>query len=71
VAIEYSKENELDGIQGYLGRRSKVQSDYGADETPSTFLIGPDGKIIARWIQDEGVLTDIEATLQRVRPLTE
>ncbi len=71
VAIEYSKEREIAGIQGYLGQRSKVQSDYGADETPSAFLIGPDGKIIARWIQDEGVLTDIEATLQRALPLTE
>ena len=71
VAIEYSKEREIAGIQGYLGQRSKVQSDYGADETPSAFLIGPDGKIIARWIQDEGVLTDVEATLQRALPLTE
>ncbi|MHB8956354.1 MAG: peroxiredoxin family protein [Pirellulaceae bacterium] len=68
VAIEYSKEKEFAGIQGYLGQRSKVQSDYGADETPSTFLIGLNGKIIARWIQDGGMLTDIEATLQYVLP---
>lgn len=67
VAIEYSKEKEFAGIQGYLGQRSTVQSDYGADETPSTFLIGPDGKIIATWIQD-ALLTDVEAILHRVLP---
>ena len=70
VAIEYSKEKEFAGIQGYLGQKSKVQTDYGADETPSTFLIGLDGKIIARWIQD-GLLTDIEATLHRALPSPE
>ena len=67
VAFVYAKEKGLAGIQGYLGGESKVQSDYGADETPTTFLIGPDGKIIARWIQD-GLLTDIDGTLHRVLP---
>lgn len=70
VAIEYSKEKGFAGIQGYLGQRSQVQSDYGADKTPTTFLIGLDGKIIARWIQD-GLLPDIEATLHRVLPSPE
>ncbi|MHB0958922.1 MAG: peroxiredoxin family protein [Pirellulaceae bacterium] len=70
VAIEYSEEKEFAGIQGYLGQKSKVQADYGADETPTTFLINPDGKITAEWVQD-GLLTDIEATLHCTLPSPE
>lgn len=67
TAYVYAKQKKLAGIHGYLGRDSQTQSDYGANETPSTFLIDPARKIVARWVQD-GSLTDIDAVLQRVLP---
>jgi peroxiredoxin/protocatechuate 3,4-dioxygenase beta subunit len=39
---------KLSWLQGFAGPDSPVVSAYGATAIPATFLIGPDGKILAR-----------------------
>jgi peroxiredoxin len=46
----YAKENELQWTQGFLGdwSRTSVPASYGVEGIPSIWLIGPDGRVIAR-----------------------
>jgi peroxiredoxin len=46
---EFVKNRELKWIQGFLGEwsQTKVPTRYGIGGIPATFLIGPDGRIIA------------------------
>ncbi len=44
---------KLSWLQGFAGPDSPVVSAYGATAIPATFLIGPDGKILARDHRDE------------------
>jgi peroxiredoxin len=44
---------KLSWLQGFAGPDSPVVSAYGATAIPATFLIGPDGKILARDLRGE------------------
>ena len=46
-AMSYVKSQKLAWHQGHIGEESAVASAYGATAIPATFLIGPDGKIVA------------------------
>jgi thiol-disulfide isomerase/thioredoxin len=46
-AMSYVKAQTLTWRQGHIGGESPVASAYGATAIPATFLIGPDGKILA------------------------
>jgi len=54
---EFALKNEIQWAQGFLGQWSKsaVTPLYGVDGIPSIFLIGPDGKIIARDLREEAI----------------
>lgn len=49
------KAMKLGWPQGLAGPESPVSSDYGATAIPATFLIGPDGKILAKDLRGEAV----------------
>jgi len=48
--LDFAKKNGLRWVQGFLGEseKSPVPDLYGVDGIPAVFLIGPDGKIVAR-----------------------
>jgi peroxiredoxin len=48
--IDFAKKNDIKWIQGFLGewQKSPVPDQYGVEGIPEIFLIGPDGKIMAR-----------------------
>jgi hypothetical protein len=47
---EFVKNRQLKWIQGFLGEwsQTKLPDLYGVSGIPATFLIGPDGRIIAK-----------------------
>jgi peroxiredoxin len=59
------EENDLGWHQGFIGRRSQVQSDYCVSGIPSVFLIGPDGKVAAKDLQDQAIVAELERALGR------
>jgi peroxiredoxin len=48
--VDFAKKNDIHWIQGFLGdwQKSTVPDQYGVEGIPAIFLIGPDGKIVAR-----------------------
>jgi len=63
----YAAKNQLGWIIGFLGDWSKADlpSKYGVEGFPSIFLIGPDGKIIAKDLRGESIKTTVERTLAK------
>lgn len=64
---EYARKNELGWIMGFLGEWSKsdLPNQYGVEGIPSIFLIGPDGKIIAKDLRGENIKATVERTLAK------
>jgi thiol-disulfide isomerase/thioredoxin len=54
---QFAGQHDIKWIQGFLGKwsDSKVTPLYGVEGIPSIFLIGPDGKIIARELRGEAI----------------
>jgi peroxiredoxin/protocatechuate 3,4-dioxygenase beta subunit len=55
---------ELSWPQGIAGPDSPVVAAYGATAIPATFLIGPDGKIIARDLRGQQTRSAVAAALK-------
>jgi len=55
---------KLSWLQGFAGPESPVVSAYGATAIPATFLIGPDGKILARDLRGEKTKTAVAVALK-------
>jgi thiol-disulfide isomerase/thioredoxin/uncharacterized GH25 family protein len=55
--IEFARKEDLKWTQGFLGKwsESKVTPLYGVEGIPAIFLIGPDGKIIARDLRGDAI----------------
>ena len=55
--IDFAKKNAIQWIQGFLGewQKSPVPDLYGVEGIPAIFLIGPDGKIVARDLRGPGI----------------
>jgi hypothetical protein len=64
---EYAAKNQLGWIMGFLGDWSKTDlpAKYGVEGIPSIFLIGPDGKIIARDLRGETIKTTVASNLAK------
>ncbi len=61
----HARENGLDWTQAFAGNlRAPVASAYLVRSIPSTFLIGPDGRILARNLRGEALEQAIRAALQ-------
>jgi RNA polymerase sigma factor (sigma-70 family) len=65
VVRSFVKSQKLSWLQGYLGPDSKVADAYGATAIPATFLIGPDGRILARDLRGSETRKAIEKALGR------
>jgi thiol-disulfide isomerase/thioredoxin len=55
---------KLSWRQGFVGPDSPVVSAYGATAIPATFLIGPDGNILARDLRGEKTKTALAEALK-------
>jgi thiol-disulfide isomerase/thioredoxin/uncharacterized GH25 family protein len=55
--MDFARKNDIKWAQGFLGKwaDSKVTPLYGVDGIPAIFLIGPDGKIVARDLRGEAI----------------
>ena len=53
----YVEKNGLRWTQGFLGdwAKTKIPEDYGVSGIPAIWLIGPDGKIIAKDLRGKGI----------------
>jgi peroxiredoxin len=53
----YVEKNGLRWTQGFLGdwAKSKVPEDYGVSGIPAIWLIGPDGRIVAKDLRGKGI----------------
>ena len=48
-------DKKMDWTQAVVGRESPVSKDYGVRGIPSIFLIGPDGKIVAKDLRGDAI----------------
>lgn len=64
---DYAKGNQLAWPQAYLGDawKGEVTTSYAIRSIPSIWLIGPDGKIVAKDLRGEGIGTAVAAALAR------
>jgi thiol-disulfide isomerase/thioredoxin len=62
---KFAGQNDIKWIQGFLGKWSdaKVTTLYGVEGIPSIFLLGPDGKIIARDLRGTAIKETVEKAL--------
>jgi hypothetical protein len=62
---KFAGQNDIKWIQGFLGKWSdaKVTTLYGVEGIPSIFLLGPDGKIIARDLRGAAIKETVEKAL--------
>jgi len=63
-AMSYVKSQKLAWHQGHIGEESAVASAYDATAIPATFLIGPDGKILATNLRGAKIRTAVAEALQ-------
>ena len=64
--IAYAKEKGTGWIDGFLGDwgKDEVTKKYGVRGIPSIWLIGPDGKVIAKGLRGEGILEAVRTVLE-------
>ena len=64
--IAYAKEKGTQWIDGFLGDwdKDEVTKKYGVRGIPSIWLIGPDGKVVARGLRGEGIMESVRAALE-------
>ncbi len=63
TASKYIQQNPMAWTQAHIGDSGDVQSDYGIQSIPATFLIGPDGKVIAKDLRGDDLINAIDETL--------
>ena len=65
---EYVKQNGMSWLQGFLGDWNAAQqwmAPYGVQNVPAIFLIGPDGKLIAKGLRGEQILSTVQNELAK------
>lgn len=62
---KFVKDKGIGWLQGFLGdwEKDEVSKLYGVTGIPATFLVGPDGKVVARGLRGEALLPGIEKAL--------
>jgi peroxiredoxin len=62
---QYAAQQGLPWIQGFLGdwSQAKLPDEYGVRGIPSTWLIGPDGKVVAKDLHGEQIRSTVAKAL--------
>jgi len=64
IAAEYVRKNGLGGTQAFAGSlQAGVASGYKVRAIPSTFLVGPDGRILAKNLRGDDLKRAVRAAL--------
>ena len=65
---KYTTKEKLNWLQGFLGDwyKTKVPNEYGVWSIPSTILVGPDGKIVAKDLRGKGIGTAVTKAMNSV-----
>ena len=63
-ARSFVKRENLPWLQGFTDPDAPIVSAYGATSIPATFLIGPDGKILARELRGERTKATVAEALK-------
>ena len=65
-AIKFIQANRMEWSQGFLagGWRNAVAKEYGVDAIPAIFLVGPDGKILARDLRESKIESAVADALR-------
>ena len=63
----YAAKNKFEWYQGFLGDWEKIDvpATFGVEGIPAIFLIGPDGKIVARDLRGDAIKAAIADALQK------
>lgn len=66
---DYAKENGIQWVQGFLGEwnnpaAKEAMSAYGVQGIPSIWLIGPDGKVVAKDLRGEKMKETVEGLVK-------
>jgi peroxiredoxin len=64
TAKTYVTDNRLIWIHGFLGRTSKTADDYAVKGIPATFLISPDGNILAKDLRGQQLKAEVAKALK-------
>ena len=67
-ARSFVKSKNLTWHQGLVDPESPIATAYGAAAIPATFLIGPDGKILATDLRGEKIMTSVAEALKPRSP---
>jgi peroxiredoxin len=67
-AASFVKSQNLKWHQAHIGPDSPVVSHYGATAIPATFLIGPDGRVLAKDLRGQQIMTAIAGALTSQKP---
>ena len=61
----YAEKNGLRWTQGFLGdwAKTKVPEEYGVSGIPAIWLIGPDGRVVAKDLRGKGIRKAVERAL--------
>jgi thiol-disulfide isomerase/thioredoxin len=64
-AQAFVKDRGLPWVQAFVGDEAgeKVLADYGVSSIPATFLIGPDGRVIARGLRGDAIKEAVKNAL--------
>jgi len=60
---QYADRHGLLFHQCHLGRTSAVATDYGVSGIPSIWLIGPDGKVLEKYLREERIKAAVAKAL--------
>jgi peroxiredoxin len=64
--IAYAKEKGTQWIDGFLGDwgKDEVTKKYGVRGIPSIWLIGPDGKVVAKGLRGDGIMEAVKKAME-------
>jgi thiol-disulfide isomerase/thioredoxin len=64
---DFVRAKELPWVQGFLGKwaATPIPDDYGISGIPSIWLIGPDGKVVAKDLRGTDITDAVRKALQR------
>jgi len=64
--ITYANEKGTQWINGFLGDwgKDEVTKKYGVRGIPSIWLVGPDGKVVAKGLRGEGIMEAVRTVLE-------
>jgi peroxiredoxin/uncharacterized GH25 family protein len=64
----YAAKNGVNWAQVFLGSESKVTADYGVRGIPSIWLVGPDGKVVAKDLRGDAIKAAVAKALADAKP---